>query len=320
MKPKKVWVIYGGESAEREVSVNSGKNIVAALKLKGFDVKALDFKSREELPAFFANDKPDIVFIGLHGTFGEDGVVQGYLETIKVPYVGSGVLSSAVCFNKLTTQKILKHHRVPVANFIELQRDTFSIEKLLKEHSDLLNKKFFIKAASQGSTLGIYRYDPAAFIEGERKDAFEDFCAKAFQYDTEVIVEEWIEGRELTVPVVFGEAYPVIEIRPNSKFYDYQSKYTAGHTEYLCPAPVDENITLRVQQCCEEVSRVLKCKDYVRIDVMLKNTGEFFVLEANTLPGMTATSLVPKSAKAKGMDFETFIEKLVTQSYENQKK
>lgn len=320
MKPKKVWVLYGGESSEREVSLKSGSNIVAALKAKGFDVKALEFKSREEVPAFFASEKPDMVFLGLHGTYGEDGVVQGYLETLNIPYVGCGVLSSAVCFNKLVTQKILKHHKIPVANFIEVQKEDFSIDKLLKSNPEIISKKYFIKAASQGSTLGVYRYDPSTFIESERKSAFEDLCLKAFQIDTEILIEEWIEGRELTVPVIMGQAFPVIEIRPNSKFYDYTSKYTLGQTEYLCPAPVDENITLRVQQCCESVFKILRCADYARIDVMLKSTGEFFVLEANTLPGMTATSLVPKSAKAKGMDFESFIEHLVIKSYERQKK
>lgn len=320
MKPKKVWVLYGGESVERDVSTNSGKNIVAALKAKGFEVRALDFKVREELPAFFASDRPDIVFLGLHGTFGEDGVIQGYLETLKIPYVGSGVLSSSLCFNKLVTQKILKHHKIPVAKFMEVQRESFSIDKLIKEEITLLSKKFFIKAASQGSTLGVYRYDPAAFLEVERKDAFEDLCTKAFQYDTELIIEEWIEGRELTVPVVMGEAYPVIEIRPNSKFYDYQSKYTAGETEYLCPAPLEETLAKKIQECSEQVFKGLKCSDYARVDVMLRESGEFFVLEANTLPGMTATSLVPKSAKAKGLSFEDFIEMLVCKSFERQHK
>lgn len=320
MKPKKVWVLYGGESVERDVSTNTGKNIVAALKATGFEVKALDFKSRAEIPGFFANDRPDIVMLGLHGTFGEDGVIQGYLETMNIPYVGSGVLSSSLCFNKLVTQKILKHHKIPVAKFMEVQRATFSLDKLIKEESALLSKKYFIKAASQGSTLGVYRYDPAAFIESERKDAFGDLCMKALQYDSELIIEEWIEGRELTVPVVFAEAFPVIEIRPNSKFYDYQSKYTSGETEYLCPAPIDEVAAQIIQQCCEHVYKALKCEDYARIDVMLKDNGEFFVLEANTLPGMTATSLVPKSAKARGLSFEAFIEMLVTKSFERQHK
>lgn len=320
MKPKKVWVLYGGESAERDVSVKTGSNIVAALKDKGFEVKALEFKSREELPAFFMGDKPDIVFLGLHGTFGEDGTVQGYLETLGIPYVGSGVLSSAVCFNKLATQKILKHHKLPIAKFMEISKESFSVENLQKIEADLLNKKWFVKAASQGSTLGVFRFDPATFLETERKEAFEDICSKAFHYDQEAIVEEWIEGRELTVPVVGYEAYPVIEIRPNSKFYDYQSKYTVGQTEYLCPAPLDEKTTKAVQKSCEAAFKVLKCADYARIDVMLKENGEFFILEANTLPGMTGTSLVPKSAKAKGISFENFIEMLVTQSFERQKK
>ncbi|MEZ4813655.1 MAG: D-alanine--D-alanine ligase [Bdellovibrionota bacterium] len=318
MKPKKVWVLYGGESAEHDVSVKTGANIVAALKAKGFEVTALPFKSRDQIPSFFAQTKPDIVFLGLHGTFGEDGVIQGFLETIKVPYVGSGVLSSALCFNKLTTQKILKHHKIPVASFLELQRNTFSVQDLVKAEPRFLEKKYFIKAASQGSTLGVYRYNPADYVEAEKKEAFEDLCAKAFQFDSELIVEDWIEGRELTVPVVFSQAFPVIEIRPNSKFYDYQSKYTAGETEYLCPAPIEKEITQKVQSCSEEVSKVLKCQDYVRVDFILKDSGDFVVLEANTLPGMTATSLVPKSAKAKGIDFESFIEMLVLKSYERQ--
>ncbi len=320
MKPKKVWVLYGGESAERDVSVNTGSNIVAALQQNGFDVRALDFKSREEIPAFFAHEKPDIVFLGLHGTYSEDGVIQGYLETLKIPYVGSGVLSSAICFNKLVTQKLLKHHGLPISKFIELNKDTFDMESLLQESPALLTKKWFIKAASQGSTLGVFRFDPNQFIEGEKKEAFGDLCHKAFQYDVEILVEEWIEGRELTIPVVAGTAYPVIEIRPNSKFYDYKSKYTAGQTEYLCPAPLENAQTESVQRISEKAFRVLKCADYARIDVMLNSKGEFFILEANTLPGMTATSLVPKSAKAKGLSFESFIELLVTQSYERQKK
>lgn len=320
MKPKKVWVLYGGDSVEREVSLKSGANIVAALQAQGFETRACEFKNRTEVPQFFLNEKPDLVFLGLHGTYGEDGRVQGFLETHKIPYVGCGVLSSALCFNKLTTQKILKFHQIPIANFFEINKETFSIANLLKEDPTLISRKFFIKAASQGSTLGVFRYDPASYIESERKEAFEDLCLKAFQYDSDVIVEDWIEGRELTVPVVFSKAYPVIEIRPNSKFYDYQSKYTPGHTEYLCPAPIDSETTARVQQCCEKVFKALKCDDYVRIDLMLKDDGSFFVLEANTLPGMTATSLVPKSAKAKGLSFEAFIEELVVGSYERQKK
>lgn len=320
MKPKKVWVLYGGDSAEREVSLKTGANIVAALQARGFETKACEFKNKNEVPAFFVNERPDLVFLGLHGTFGEDGRVQGFLETIKVPYVGCGVLSSALCFNKLVTQKILKFHNVPIAHFFEIHKESFSFKEVLKERPELLSRKFFIKAASQGSTLGVFRYDPAAFIESERKEAFEDLCLKAFQYDSEVIVEDWIEGRELTVPVVFSKAYPVIEIRPNSKFYDYQSKYTAGQTEYLCPAPIDAAMTEKIQNCCENVYKALKCDDYVRIDLMLKDSGEFFVLEANTLPGMTATSLVPKSAKAKGLSFEDFIESLVVGSYERQRK
>jgi D-alanine-D-alanine ligase len=318
MKPKKVWVLYGGESVERDVSIKSGTAIATALKNKGFEVREVDFKSRSELPKIFASERPDIVYLGLHGTFGEDGTLQGYLETLGIPYTGSRVLSSATSMNKLVTQKLLKHHGLPIAKFVEATKNGFLLDATLKEIS--LAKKWFIKAASQGSTLGVFRYDPALVAESERKEAFGEMCQQAFGLDNEIIIEEWIEGRELSIPVVNGTAYPIIEIKPNSKYYDYKSKYTAGQTEYLCPAPVDEKITKKVQQVSEAVFHVMKCLDYARVDVMLKDSGEFYVLEINTLPGMTATSLVPKAAMAKGISFEDFVEMIVTKSYERQVK
>lgn len=319
MKAQEVWVIYGGESSEREVSLKTGANLLAALLSKGFQAKGVEIKSQKDLLGLFQSYKPDLVVLGLHGTFGEDGRVQGFLETIGVPYVGSGVLSSALCFNKAVTQSLLKQNGSPVAPFIICEKIKFSFDQLLKENPKILNKKSFIKAACQGSTIGVYRYDPKEFPENERKSVFRDLCEKAFQFDDELIIEEWIEGRELTCAVVMDEAYPLVEIRPNSKFYDYTSKYTVGQTEYLCPAPLELELSQKIQAACLKAFKVLRCQDYARIDVMLRDSGEFFILEANTLPGMTATSLVPKAAKAKGLSFEDFVEFLVTQSISRQK-
>lgn len=319
MKSQEVWVIYGGESSEREVSLKTGLNLLTALQSKGFKAKGVEIKSQKDLLDLFYLQKPDFVVLGLHGTFGEDGRVQGFLETLGIPYVGSGVLSSAVCFNKAVTQSLLRQGGCPVAPFLVCKKKSFSFQNLLKENPKILNKKSFIKAACQGSTIGVYRYDPQDFVENKREAAFGSLCEKAFHFDDELIVEEWIEGRELTCAIVMDEAYPLVEIRPNSKFYDYTSKYTAGKTEYLCPAPLEEGLYKKIQAACLKAFKVLRCQDYARIDVMLRESGEFFILEANTLPGMTATSLVPKSAKAKGLSFEDFVEFLVTESYARQK-
>jgi D-alanine-D-alanine ligase len=319
MRSQEIWVIYGGESSEREVSLKTGANLLGALQSKGFKAKGVEIKTHKDLLGLFQSHKPNLVLLGLHGTFGEDGRVQGFLETVGVPYVGSGVLSSALCFNKAVTQSLLKQSGCPVASFVVCEKRNFSLPKFLKENPKILNKKSFIKAACQGSTIGVYRYDPQEFSEDQREVAFHALCEKAFGYDDELIVEEWIEGRELTCAVVMEEAYPLVEIRPNSKFYDYTSKYTAGETEYLCPAPLDENLSKKIQAACLKAFKVLRCQDYARIDVMLNNSGEFFILEANTLPGMTSTSLVPKAARAKGLSFEDFVEFLVLQSLARQK-
>jgi D-alanine--D-alanine ligase len=319
MRSEEVWVVYGGESSEREVSLKTGLNLVAALQSKGFKIKGVEIKSQKDLLGLFQSQKPALVILGLHGTFGEDGRVQGFLETIGVPYVGSGVLSSAICFNKAVTQSLLKQNGCPVAPFIVCEKKNFSFQRLLKENPKILNKKSFIKAACQGSTIGVYRYDPQSFSETQKEAAFDALCEKAFAFDDELIIEDWIVGRELTCAIVMDEAYPLVEIRPNSKFYDYTSKYTAGETEYLCPAPLDEELSKKIQLACLKAFKVLRCEDYARTDVMLKDSGDFFILEANTLPGMTATSLVPKAAKARGLSFEDFVEYLVTQSYARKK-
>ena len=320
MRPRNVWVVYGGDSSEREVSVSSGKNIAAALRAKGFEVTDHELKAHADLLGLFHAGKPDLVFLGFHGTYGEDGRAQGFLDTIGVPYVGSGVLASALCFNKAVTQRLLKEYDCPIAKFFERNKSDFSVADLLLEESEFFKKKWFIKAASQGSTIGVFRYDPKNFNDAEKQNAFEDFCAKAFQFDNEIIIEQWIEGRELTCAVVGGEAYPLVEIKPNSRFYDYQSKYTAGQTEYICPALVDPATAKKIQVVCEKIFKYLRCQDYARMDIMLADDGNFFILETNTLPGMTNTSLVPKAAKAKGLSFEDFIEKLVVDSYVRQGK
>jgi D-alanine-D-alanine ligase len=179
------------------------------------------------------------------------------------------------------------------------------------------NNKVFIKASRQGSTIGAYRFDPK-----EHTQAVEEFrrlCKEAFKYDSRILVEDWVEGRELTVTLFKGKALPIIEIKPKSEFYDFQHKYTKGFTEYLCPAPIDPQTTLAIQKAAERAYVVLENKDFCRMDVMLDKSLNFFILEMNTLPGMTETSLVPKAAAATGLGYDDFLEELVVYSYNRQR-
>jgi D-alanine-D-alanine ligase len=317
-RPKSVWVFYGGISAEREVSLKSGKGVAEALKAQGFAVELFDVNpaSLEKLPWA---QKPDIVFIGLHGTWAEDGVIQGYLETRGVRYIGSGVLSSAVCFHKGITKTLLRSQGLPTPHSFEVTgiRGFEDLRSKGAWSPQSFQKKWFIKPAQEGSTVGIERFDPTQ--AGSPEKYFMEKLASALLYDEDLVIEEWIEGPELTVPVLAGRALEVVEIRPKSHFYDYKSKYTVGATEYLCPAPLDAKVTATCKRLSEEAFGILKCADYGRIDIMLGAQGPL-ILEMNTLPGMTETSLVPKSAKASGMSYEEFCEFLTCFSYTRQLK
>jgi D-alanine-D-alanine ligase len=320
-RPKNVWVFYGGPSREREVSLKTGAGVAAALEKRGFGVKLIDVRPEtlDSLP--WNSERPDIVFIGLHGHFGEDGVVQGYLETRKIPYVGSGVLASSVSFHKGFTKAILVQEKIPTPASVDFTDENHFLEE---ERSGRLDKSFFsknwfIKPAQEGSTIGIERFRSEQIPESQRRDTFLRMLQSAFKFCKDVVVEEWVEGAEVTVPVFEGRALPAVEIRPKSKFYDYESKYTAGATEYLCPAPLSPEMTTTVGGLAVRTFHALKCQDYGRVDFIVGPKGAV-VLEMNTLPGMTPTSLLPKSAAQGGLSYEDFVEKLVCQSYARQVK
>lgn len=313
-RPEKVWVLYGGSSSEREVSLRSGRGVEEALRTKGFEVAGFDVRPGPSLLELDWRHAPDIVFIGLHGPFGEDGTVQGFLDAIGVPYVGSGVGASALCMHKSLTKKHLMSVGIDCPRGYEVN-GRLGLEALLAQAGTevgFFSKKYFIKPAREGSTIGIERYLGAGDAAG-----FRQLCEKALTFDACVLVEEWIEGPELTVPLLQGKALPIVEIRPLAKFYDYESKYTAGKTEYFCPAPISDAQTALCKNVAERSFAALECRDYARVDIMLDADGPK-VLEMNTLPGMTGTSLVPKSAAAAGLDYATFVEKLVCSSYERQ--
>ncbi len=317
-KPKSIWVFHGGISTEREVSLRTGLGIADALKSRGYAVELFDVRP-ETLDALPWERKAEIVFLGLHGTWAEDGVIQGYLESRGVKYTGSDVLSSALCFHKGFTKNILRAYGLPTPHSFEIC-GVMDFEKLRKDQKwtdKNFNQKWFIKPAREGSTVGIERFDPSQ--AGSPEKHFMEKMALALSYDQDLVIEEWIEGPELTVPVLAGQALEVVEIRPKSQFYDYSSKYTAGLTEYICPAAVDAKITAESKAMAERAFLILKCADYARLDIMLGARGPL-ILEMNTLPGMTETSLVPKSARASGLSYEDFCEFVLCHSYTRQMK
>ncbi|MBC7499455.1 MAG: D-alanine--D-alanine ligase [Herminiimonas sp.] len=294
----KVGVLFGGRSAEREVSIMSGSGVLAALRAKGIDAHAFD--PAERSLADLAAEKFDRVFIALHGRYGEDGTLQGALEQLGIPYTGPGVMASAIAMDKVMTKRIWLGHGLPTPRFEVLDAlaaDATQIRAL----TDTLGLPLMLKAPHEGSTIGISKVVAQADVE-----AGFALCAK---YDNTVLAEEFITGRELTVAVLgsgaAAVALPVIEIRAPQGDYDYEHKYFSNDTEYLCPAPLDAALTQRIQDIAVRAFNALGCKGWSRVDFMLRaSDDEPFLLEINTSPGMTGHSLVPMSAKANGMGYE----------------
>ena len=290
----KVGVLLGGRSAEREISLMSGSGVLAALKSRGVDAHAFDTgeRSLSELAA----EKFDRVFIALHGRYGEDGSLQGALEQLGIPYTGSGVMASAIAMDKIFTKKIWQHHDLPTPGYAVLTPDT-DLQKVVSE----LGLPLIVKPPHEGSTIGITKVDSAS----EMNAAY----VLAAQFDDEVLAEEFIQGRELTVAVlgVGAQAYalPVIEIVAPEGNYDYQNKYFTDDTKYLCPAPLDAELTAYIQKICVDAYRAINCEGWARADVLLRaSDNQPFLIEINTSPGMTTHSLVPMAARAAGMSYE----------------
>ncbi len=297
----RVGVLFGGRSSEREVSLMSGTGVLSALKSRGVDAHAFDpgTQSIAELEAA----KFDRVFIALHGRFGEDGTLQGVLETLRIPYTGSGVQASAIAIDKLTTKKIWLAEELPTPAWRVVHADTDWMQVVAE-----LGDQLIVKPAREGSTIGITkithhdRYELAL--------AFEE----AARYDDCVIVEELIRGRELTCAILgegsIARALPLIEIRAPAENYDYHSKYFSDETQYFCPAPVATKLTQQLQQLCVRAYNALGARGWGRIDLMLHQDARGdrpFLLELNTSPGMTGHSLVPMAAKAIGLSYEDLV-------------
>ena len=298
-----VGVLMGGCSSEREISLKSGSAVYAALKDAGCRVSPIDIVSIQEADVIrlLQDLKIDVAFIALHGQFGEDGVIQAILEKINIPYSGSDVEASRLAINKVATQELLKSRNVPVADYVVVQsREMKNTTNLLK-----IIKKFpvVVKPANQGSSVGITLV--------ESPDGLLSALEEAFLYDKEVLVERYIKGRELTVGILDQTALPIIEIRSKSKFFDFVAKYQSVTTQYLIPASLPQEISTIVQAIALQAYHALGCRDLSRVDIMLNDEYCPYVLEVNTIPGFTATSLLPKAAKAVGIDFTQLCLKIV---------
>jgi len=281
-------VLKGGPGSEREVSLRSGAAVARALREGGYRVTELEITGREvALPA-----DAGLCVNMVHGTFGEDGELQALLDARGVAYTGESAAGSRLAFDKLESKRRFEAAGVPTPRW----------ERIAASARPSLPLPLVIKAPREGSSVGVH----IVRAEEELISALQD-CASL---DSEILVEEFVVGRELTVGVVGERAMAVVEIRPNEGFYDYAHKYTKGASEYFCPAPLDLEMALRVQQTALRAHRALGLEVYSRVDILLRGDGSLFVLEANTIPGMTETSLLPKAAAAAGLDFLALCEEI----------
>jgi len=287
-----ITVMLGGPSAEREVSLRSGAAVARALRSLGHAVNELDPRTPDwNLPA-----ETDVVFLALHGTYGEDGTAQKQLDELGVPYTGCDAEASRIAFDKVLTKQSCIQAGVPTAKFV-------SVHSAAEPFPANFSVPLVVKPSRQGSSVGL------EFVE--RVEDWPAALAVALKFDSEVLVEEKIIGRETTVGILDGKALPIVEVRPHNGVYDAHSKYTPGATDYSCPADFSEATTKRIQAAALGAFRAIGGRDYARVDVMVRADGSPVVLEVNTLPGMTETSLLPKAAAAAGMNFAELCQRMV---------
>lgn len=305
----KILVLQGGRSAEREISLKTGAQVSEALRAVGHETLSVDSAD----PDFISQIQsygPDAAFICLHGRFGEDGTVQGMLELIEVPYVGSGVLASALAMDKTMSKHIYAHFGIPTPAYEVLYRgDDFDAEQL----TAALGEKTVVKPASEGSSFGM----TIAHSAGELPAAIE----LAFEYGATVLVEAFVAGAEVTVGVIGNDellALPTLEVIPEHEFYDYESKYVPGMSTHIVPANISEEAREECRDVALRAHRALGCRGMSRTDTIVTSSGEVLVLETNTIPGMTETSLLPDAARAAGIEFPELCDTLVRLALEDQ--
>ena len=289
----KVAVILGGTSFERDVSLKTGKAVIEACRVNNYNVETviIDENYKKFLPIF---KKVDIVFNALHGTLGEDGTIQKWLEENNIKFTGSDSISSALCMNKIECKKILKDNEFLTPNWIEFEEGV--------EISDL-SLPCIVKPNAQGSTFGL------SYVE-KAKD-LKPAILNSQKFDKCTLIEEYIPGREITVGIIKESPMPIVEILPKNKIYDYTCKYTAGMSEYSCPADIKDGLRKKIMNDSVKIFKLLGCSGYGRIDFIIDKNENHYFLEMNTLPGMTSTSLLPIAAKAKGLSFSELVKIII---------
>lgn len=300
---EEIFILCGGKSSEREVSIVSAKSVASALESVNLKYRLIDPNDYEDLGTMISiikTEKPRIVFNGLHGGDGENGNIQALFEMEGIPFTGSGSLASKIAMDKYVSKLIAKDLQIPVPEFILLNKN---------DHYDDIKPSFgfpcIVKPNSEGSSFGI----SIVHKQEELIEAIKD----AFNYDNRILIEEFIEGRELTVAVLGDRAYSVVEIIPRNGWYDYNNKYTKGNTEYICPADLTSRESNIMKEYALELFHRINCRTYCRMDFRYDGTS-FYFLEANTLPGMTSLSLTPMSVKNEGVSFIDLIEKIINYS------
>ncbi|MEK6677923.1 MAG: D-alanine--D-alanine ligase [Nitrospirota bacterium] len=298
---KKIGVLMGGLSAEREVSLKSGDAILKALKDMGYNAAGIDVG--RDLADGLKQEKIEFAFIALHGRYGEDGAVQGMLEIMGIPYTGSGIAASALGMNKVFSKKIFEFHKLPVGQYMILEKKDL---KDWKGKDSSLEFPVVVKPVSEGSSVGV------SIVSEEKglKDAF----ALAFKYGKEILIEKYIKGREIQVGILGKRPLGAIEIIPKRQFYDYEAKYTANMSEHIFPARLPEQVYNEALELGLKAHSVLGCKGYSRVDLIIDSDNRPFLLEVNTLPGMTNVSLLPEIAKGVGIDFNRLVEMILMEA------
>jgi len=288
-----IGVLMGGFSEEKGVSLSTGSEVIKACKILGYNTIEMKFNQNYKKLKHLMHSC-DIIFNALHGGVGENGEIQKWMDKNNIRYTGSGPKSSSICMDKAEAKGIAKSIGIKTPPW-----------KTLKYNSKNINfdMPYVIKPNNGGSTFGL------TIIEV--KSSTEKALEKAFYNSNKVIVEKYIEGRELTVSILDGKAYPIVEIIPSNKIYDFDCKYTEGLTDYICPAVIDESLEFNIMKDTERLFQTLGCEVYSRADYILDEKGDYHFLEMNTLPGMTRTSLLPKSMKSKGMVFEELIKNII---------
>ncbi len=305
---ERVAVLMGGTSAEREVSLRSGAAVSKALREIGYEVIDVDIGADIVEQLLGIRDLADLAFVALHGRMGEDGTVQGLLELLGIPYTGSGVMASAMAINKFMTKQVLRANAVPVAEDVmvtEAEVESLGLEKVAEGISLDLGFPCIAKPNCEGSTVGASR--------ARNVEELEKAIALALEYDDLLIVERYIEGRELTVGLVGGkpEILPVLEVVASKGIYDYECKYTSGMTEYIVPALIPEELANELQRLSLRSHLALGCEGISRVDFMVDGEDRSYCLEINTIPGMTELSLIPKAAAAAGFSFVEVVEMIM---------